>query len=208
VGSHRETGEVVAIKQLPKKAIRELKVMTEVDILRLAGEHRNIIGFRDLFQDEENWYIVMEMAEGGELFDRLVERGAYSEAQASEIMREIVDAVSYLHQQGIVHCDLKPENLLLATKASDTSNMRLVDFGSAFRADSGKLVSKKGTGTIAYSAPEVISGRPCGYKADVWALGVLMYILLSGTSPSLPPSLPSFLSLPYAPFPRARGCPA
>jgi len=119
----------VAIKQLPKKSIREHKVMTEVEILRLAGEHHNIIGFRDLFQDDENWYIVMEMAEGGELFDRLVERGAYSEAQASEIMLQIVDSVSYLHQQGIVHCDLKPENLLLATKASDTSNMRLVDFG-------------------------------------------------------------------------------
>ena len=73
-------------------------------------------------------------------------------------MREIVDSVTYLHQQGIVHCDLKPENLLLASKTSDTSNMRLVDFGSAFRADDGQLVSRKGTGTIAYSAPEVISG--------------------------------------------------
>ena len=144
VGSHRETSEIVAIKQLPKKSIREHKVMTEVEILRLAGEHRNIIGFRDLFQDDENWFIVMEMAEGGELFDRLVERGAYSEAQASEIMREIVDAVSYLHQQGIVHCDLKPENLLLATKASDTSNMRLVDFGKADGREGGRELTLGG----------------------------------------------------------------
>jgi hypothetical protein len=74
VGAHRETGETVAIKQMPKKAVKEWKVQQEIEILRLAGEHRNIIGFRDVFQDEDNWYIVMEMAEGGELFDRLVEQ--------------------------------------------------------------------------------------------------------------------------------------
>lgn len=74
VGAHRETGETVAIKQMPKKAVKEWKVQQEIEILRQAGEHRNIIGFRDMFQDEDNWYIVMEMAEGGELFDRLVEQ--------------------------------------------------------------------------------------------------------------------------------------
>jgi serine/threonine protein kinase len=74
VGSHRETGEFVAIKQLPKKNVRQHKVMQEIEILRTAGEHRNIIAFKDLFQDDDYWYIVMEMAEGGELFDRLVEQ--------------------------------------------------------------------------------------------------------------------------------------
>ncbi len=74
VGAHRETGETVAIKQVPKKVVKEWKVQQEIEILRLGGDHRNIIGFRDVFQDEDNWYIVMEMAEGGELFDRLVEQ--------------------------------------------------------------------------------------------------------------------------------------
>lgn len=73
-GTHKETGEVVAIKQLRKKAIKKEKVLEEIDILRLVGDHQNIIGFKDLFVNDEYWFIVMEMAQGGELFDRLVQK--------------------------------------------------------------------------------------------------------------------------------------
>lgn len=94
VGSHRETGETVAIKQMPKRSVRQAKVMQEIEILRLAGEHRNIIAFKDLFMDDENYYIVMEMAEGGELFDRLVEEVGAQEAQAGMMSSASVGLLS------------------------------------------------------------------------------------------------------------------
>ena len=182
-GVHRETGEKVAIKQLPRRLVSRSKVMEEVEILQTVGDHNNVVTYKDLFVNDDYYYIVMESASGGELFDRLVVQGAYSESQASGIMFEITEAIAYLHQQGIVHCDVKPENILLATEQRDDSNMRLIDFGSAFRMDASRPIYRKGSGTIAYSAPEVLLGQPCDYKADIWSLGVLLYILLSGYHP-------------------------
>ena len=94
---------------------------------------------------------------------------------------EITEAI-VLHQQGYSF-DVKPENILLATEQRDDSNMRLIDFGSAFRMDASRPIYRKGSGTVAYSAPEVLLGQPCDYKADIWSLGVLLYILLSGYHP-------------------------
>mmetsp|Transcript_23948 Transcript_23948/g.64773 ORF Transcript_23948/g.64773 Transcript_23948/m.64773 type:complete len:107 (-) Transcript_23948:47-367(-) len=82
--------------------------------MRIAGDHLNVTSFIDLFSSDTNWYIVMEMAAGGELFDRLVTRGPYTERQASTLLREITEGLAYLHQQGVVHFDLKPENILLS----------------------------------------------------------------------------------------------
>ena len=137
-GVNKSSGEIMAIKQvskkhLPPEALKRLgkRVKEEATLLRVAGEHRSVCSYKELFEGDDAWYIVTELARGGELFDRLVERGAYSPAGAAGVMRELVDAVAYLHQMGIAHLDLKPENVLLKSDETDASDVRLVDFGSA-----------------------------------------------------------------------------
>jgi Protein kinase domain len=90
---HRETGEVVAVKQIPRSAVSAKEVMSEVEILRVAGEHRHVIQLTDLFWDDELWYVVMEMAKGGELFDRIVTKGLLSEHETSQVMQDLLHAI-------------------------------------------------------------------------------------------------------------------
>ena len=119
-GVNKSSGEIMAIKQVSKKhmstkAVEALsrREKDEAELLRIAGEHRSICSYKELFEGSDAWYIVTELARGGELFDRLVERGAYNAVGAASVMRELVDAVAYLHQMGIAHLDLKPENVLI-----------------------------------------------------------------------------------------------
>ncbi|CAN0335176.1 unnamed protein product, partial [Laminaria digitata] len=129
-------------------------------------------------------FYTTEFATGGELFDRLVNKGAHSEHDAACLLREVTDAVAYLHLNSIVHFDLKPENILLHSSDTDSIDVRVVDFGSAFvLGPSGLGPPKESSGTIAYSAPEVLRGEPFGTPADMWSLGVVLYILLSGVHP-------------------------
>lgn len=218
-GVNRSSGEIMAIKQVSKKfasdgkakeeALRR-RVATEAEVIRIAGEHRSICTYKELFEGEDAWYIVTELARGGELFDRLVERGAYTASGAASVMRELVDAVAYLHQIGIAHLDLKPENVLLASDETDASDVRLVDFGSArflaptleirshasFRGSESKETIARHTSaseedmqqepagaTPAYAAPEVLRRVRYDEKADIWSLGVILYLLLTGTHP-------------------------
>lgn len=200
-GVNKSSGEIMAIKQVSKKhlppsALAQLsrRVKDEAALLRLAGEHRSVCSYKELFEGDDAWYIVTELARGGELFDRLVERGAYSPAGAAGVMRELADAVAYLHSMGIAHLDLKPENVLLKSDETDASDVRLVDFGSARFVGGGALSgpSTKDGGapprgaagaTPAYAAPEVLRGDTYGASADLWSLGVILYLLLTGTHP-------------------------
>lgn len=194
-GVNRSSGEIMAIKQVSKKFGKPMelrrRVTEEAEVLRVAGEHRSICTFKDLFEGDDAWYIVTELARGGELFDRLVERGAYTASGAASVMRELVDAVAYLHQMGIAHLDLKPENVLLASDETDASDVRLVDFGSARFLSGAPAVPTVGTreetgpagATPAYAAPEVLRGEVADEKADIWSLGVILYLLLTGTHP-------------------------
>ncbi|CAM9581513.1 unnamed protein product [Chrysoparadoxa australica] len=196
-GKHKDTGELVAIKQLPRDITSQRAFEHEVEMLRLAGNHKNVISLRDVFEDEEASYIVMEMAKGGELFDRLVGMGPYSEREAAKLMRDMLMAVAYIHHHNIVHFDIKPENIMLAGEEDGDAleaEMRLVDFGSAVRLadkDSGEgqetgrrqSYQKLDGNTAAYSAPEILLDKPFDSKADIWALGVIMYLLLSGVHP-------------------------
>lgn len=123
----------------------------------------------------------MELLTGGELFDRIVAKGSYSEKEAAEVTRVVAKALKYLHAQGIVHRDLKPENLIYASEKDDAL-LKITDFGLAkCRQDDGKLSTA--CGTPGYVAPEVLEGKKYGKEVDLWSLGVILYILLCGFPP-------------------------
>ncbi|CAM9788059.1 unnamed protein product [Ectocarpus sp. 12 AP-2014] len=181
---HRLTGQPVAVKRLARAETTRLEVMEEVQMLKVAGKHPNVVTMQAFFEDQEAYYIVMEMCEGGELFHRLADKGRYSEGQAARIMAEVASAVGFLHRNGIVHFDLKPENIMLAVGGDDcVPEVRLADFGSAFR--QYRQISSARDYTAAYSAPEVLSRQSVDdyRQVDIWALGVVMWVLLTGEHP-------------------------
>jgi len=177
----KATGTRYAIKIIDKKAMgaKQDMMMREVDILKQV-KHPNIIKLKELFESPQKLYLVMELVTGGELFDKIVEKGSYSEKDASFVMRQIIDACRYLHENNIVHRDLKPENLLLETPRSDI--VKIADFGlSKILGDEAML--KTACGTPGYVAPEVLQLNGYGKEVDMWSVGVIMYILLCGFPP-------------------------
>nr|XP_025843847.1 calcium/calmodulin-dependent protein kinase type 1B [Vulpes vulpes] len=133
----------------------------------------------------------MELVTGGELFDRIMERGSYTEKDASHLVGQVLGAVSYLHSLGIVHRDLKPENLLYATPFED-SKIMVSDFGLS-KIQAGNMLGTA-CGTPGYVAPELLEQKPYGKAVDVWALGVISYILLCGYPPFYDESDPELFS--------------
>ncbi|XP_042830245.1 calcium/calmodulin-dependent protein kinase type 1B isoform X2 [Panthera tigris] len=133
----------------------------------------------------------MELVTGGELFDRIMERGSYTEKDASHLVGQVLGAVSYLHSLGIVHRDLKPENLLYATPFED-SKIMVSDFGLS-KIQTGNVLGTA-CGTPGYVAPELLEQKPYGKAVDVWALGVISYILLCGYPPFYDESDPELFS--------------
>jgi calcium/calmodulin-dependent protein kinase I len=181
-GISKHTKELVAIKIIDKKRVKHKPEMmaNEVEIL-IKIDHKYVIKLLDLFDTPEYLYLVMELVTGGELFDRIVEREAYSEADAKEVIHQLLDALEYIHSKDIVHRDLKPENLLLETEASDT-NIKLSDFGLSKILDTNEFL-RTACGTIGYVAPEVLAATGYGPAVDMWSAGVILYILLCGYPP-------------------------
>lgn len=126
-------------------------------------------------------YLVIELMSGGELFDRIVEKEHYSEKQAADTIKPIVDAVRYCHENGIIHRDLKPENLLYETD-EETSIVKISDFGLS-RFVSGAELATTACGTPSYIAPEIINGTGYGKEVDYWSIGIILYIMLCGFPP-------------------------
>ncbi|GFR84439.1 calcium/calmodulin-dependent protein kinase type II subunit beta-like [Elysia marginata] len=152
-----------------------------------ASEGRSIISWlrvrlHDSIQDEGFHYLVFDLVTGGELFEDIVAREFYSEADASHCMQQILESVSYCHQHGIVHRDLKPENLLLASKAKGAA-VKLADFGLAIEVQGEQNAWFGFAGTPGYLSPEVLRKDPYGKPVDIWACGVVLYILLVGYPP-------------------------
>ncbi|KAI2615629.1 calcium/calmodulin-dependent protein kinase 1 [Hypoxylon sp. NC1633] len=173
----------VAIKIILKKNVKgnEKMVWDELDMLQRL-KHPHIVRFVDWFESRDKWYIVTELATGGELFDRICEQGKFTEKDASQTIKQVLDAVDYLHNRNVVHRDLKPENLLYLSKDPD-SDLVLADFGIAKMLDTKDEVLTTMAGSFGYAAPEVMLKKGHGKPVDMWSLGVITYTLLCGYSP-------------------------
>uniref|UniRef100_A0A8C2JHM3 non-specific serine/threonine protein kinase n=1 Tax=Cyprinus carpio TaxID=7962 RepID=A0A8C2JHM3_CYPCA len=182
LAEEKKTQRLVAIKCIPKKALegKENSIENEIAVLHRI-KHENIVSLEDIFESQSHLYLVMQLVSGGELFDRIVEKGFYTERDASKLIRQILDAVKYLHDMGIVHRDLKPENLLYYSMEED-SNIMISDFGLSKIEDSGSVMSTA-CGTPGYVAPEVLAQKPYSKAVDCWSIGVISYILLCGYPP-------------------------
>ena len=179
------SGNVYACKKFIKKYIKnEGRIKTEIDLLR-ETDHPNIIKLYDTFEDKEFLYLIMEECNGGELFQRLAENAKnnknYTEKDAAMIMKQILQAVNYLHSHGVCHRDLKPENILFSSMDAN-SQIKIIDFGLSKVLKQIDQIMKGEVGTLYYMAPEVIMGK-YNEKCDVWSCGVILYILLSGHPP-------------------------
>jgi len=153
---------------------------TEVSILKKV-QHPNIIALKEFIDTPKKLYLVMELVTGGELFNKIIELGSYTEAVASKCIQKVLSAVKYLHDMGVVHRDLKPTNLLLKSP-DDITDVKIADFGlSKIIGDSALL--QTACGTPIYVAPEVLSGEGYEKTVDLWSVGVIMYILLCGFPP-------------------------
>ena len=179
-GIDKFTMERVAIKTVPRenqKGAESLK--KEVEILRKL-KHKYIMAFHDFFEEEQRFLLIVECATGGSLFDRMKVKKKYTEDAARHLLRNLSQAVKYLHDRDIVHRDLKCENVLMKTLDSDT-HILIADFGYAAVTSEDTLTEQIGTAN--YVAPEVLQRIPYGKAVDIWALGIILYILLSGTFP-------------------------
>ncbi|KAG6288709.1 hypothetical protein E4U46_003089 [Claviceps purpurea] len=176
------TGKV-AVKIILKKNVKgnEKMVYDELDMLQRL-KHPHIVRFVDWFESRDKFYIVTELATGGELFDRICEQGKFTEKDASQTIKQIMSAVDYLHDNDVVHRDLKPENLLYVTREPD-SNLILADFGIAKALDSKEETLKTMAGSFGYAAPEVMEQKGHGKPVDMWSMGVITYTLLCGYPP-------------------------
>ncbi|XP_026471884.1 calcium/calmodulin-dependent protein kinase type II alpha chain-like [Ctenocephalides felis] len=145
-------------------------------------QHPNIVRLHDSIQEENFHYLVFDLVTGGELFEDIVAREFYSEADASHCIQQILESVNHCHQNGVVHRDLKPENLLLASKAKGAA-VKLADFGLAIEVQGEQQAWFGFAGTPGYLSPEVLKKEPYGKPVDIWACGVILYILLVGYPP-------------------------
>ena len=179
--SKESPGNCYAIKIVDKAKLKGKEESLEGEICicnRLR--HPNIVEVYEVYEDEKNVYLVMELESGGELFDYIEERGSYTEKDAADVIRQVLSAVGYMHSQGIVHRDLKTENLLYHNKDKD-SKIMICDFGVSKISDSGIMTTL--CGTSGYVAPEVLEEKPYGKSVDLWSIGVITYILLCGYPP-------------------------
>ncbi len=185
----------MAVKKIAKNFTDDVSFQREMNALlhlRKNGGHPNIYSLRENFNEGNYYILVFDLVSGGEMFDHLIRQGAYSEADAARLVREVASALAFLHGIGCVHADLKPENLMLSTEMASSSAIKLVDFGCAqvTAKDSVFQDAKKGgtvAKTVAYCPPEVLDQRRASSifqpSMDMWALGVILYIMLTGTHP-------------------------
>ncbi|KAK9367691.1 kinase-like domain-containing protein [Lipomyces kononenkoae] len=194
----RVTGEVFAVKVIPRRRIMAgLAVKREVDIL-MRLDHPHIVKLKELYEDRSNVYLVMEYVAGGDLMDYITKYGPMEDNIARIVVKQVLQAVVYVHSAGISHRDIKPDNILLVSEEESDRNsiqVKVSDFGLAKISESGTFL-KTFCGTLAYLAPEVIKARDSSAhalversstyysnKVDMWSIGCMVYVLLTGYLP-------------------------
>lgn len=189
-GIHNDSKEPFAIKIIDKTKMESpkqlLRVYNEIAIHKRA-KHPYIVNYIEHYETDIDVCIIMELCHGGELFNRIVEKGNFSEKEASIALRQILKAVEYLHSMGIVHRDIKPENLLYTGNSSDANSVvKLADFGLCKQLEvaSGRnLLKASMSGTPAYCAPERLNMEVESKAVDMWSVGCILYFLLYGVPP-------------------------
>jgi calcium/calmodulin-dependent protein kinase I len=190
-GAFGEVLECFSIKDESAHAVKLVKkeLLTADDRISLENEvailgdmnHPHIIKLEGLLDDKKYMYIITDLVRGGELFDRIVRKEKYSEADARGLIKILLETVAYIHSKNVVHRDLKPENLLLTSNDNDM-DIKICDFGLAKRL-SDVTDNESACGTPGYVAPEILSGKPYGCEVDIWSIGVITYILVCGYPP-------------------------
>lgn len=170
----KTSGEVFACKTLSKG---EEAVHREVEIMQHLSGHASVVTLKAVYEDAGSFYLVMEFCSGGRLLDQMARERQYSEHRAANILKELILVIKYCHDMGVVHRDIKPDNVLLTSSGS----LKLADFGLAVRILDGQSLSGV-VGTPAYVAPEVLAGE-YSEKVDIWSAGVLLHALLVGILP-------------------------
>nr|XP_005487867.2 death-associated protein kinase 2 isoform X2 [Zonotrichia albicollis] len=186
----RSTGLEFAAKFIKKRQSRASRrgvsreeIEREVSILQQIL-HANIVKLHDIYENKTDVVLILELVSGGELFDFLAQKESLSEEEATRFIKQILDGVNYLHSKKIAHFDLKPENIMLLDKSIPIPHIKLIDFGLAHKIEDG-VEFKNIFGTPEFVAPEIVNYEPLGLAADMWSIGVITYILLSGASPFL-----------------------
>ncbi len=144
----------------------------------MKTDHPNLNKLFEVFEWKNQYVMIMELCEGGDLFNFIKTQKAFTESKVADILKQIMSGVVYMHKNNIVHRDLKPENMLYDT---ESRLLKIIDFGTAIELPSGKKLTST-IGTPYYIAPEVLAGEYTE-KCDVWSCGVILYIMLSGIPP-------------------------
>mmetsp|Transcript_71704 Transcript_71704/g.118751 ORF Transcript_71704/g.118751 Transcript_71704/m.118751 type:complete len:495 (-) Transcript_71704:238-1722(-) len=180
--TNKSTGVTRAVKSISKAQMKNLdRFKQEIQIMKIM-DHPNIIKLFESFEDHRNIYLVLELCTGGELFDRIIDAGHFTEVQAAIVMQHMFRAIFYMHENHICHRDLKPENFLFSTKDPiEKCALKVIDFGLACKFSADQVLTTK-AGTPYYVAPQVLAGK-YDQSSDLWSLGVIMYVVLCGYPP-------------------------
>ncbi len=180
----KKTGRIYAAKFIPVSHPFEKSIIRrEIDLMNQLHHHR-LIRLHDAFEDDDEMILIYEFMSGDELFERITQENyKMTEAEVIHYTRQVCEGLRHMHEKNILHLDLKPENIMCEAKSGAKSrSVKIIDFGLAVKVDPNEVV-KISTGTADFAAPEIVEREPVGFYTDMWSIGVLAYVLLSGLSP-------------------------